>query len=339
MNFRLLLYPFTLIYSAIMRIRNYFYDVGLLLSWRYKIPIICVGNITVGGTGKTPLTEYIIGLLKDSRPALVSRGYRRRTSGLVIATPDSTASDIGDEPKQVLTKFPEMPAAIDANRARAIDWLIANTDANVILMDDGMQHRSVQAGFNIVVVDYYRSMWSDCAFHMGNLREPWSARYRADIIVVNKCPPELSENEKLIITSRLKPRRDQGVFFTCIKYGTLRNRQGEKVKLSKSQKVVAVAGIGRPEPFFDEVKKRHKCQKCIAFGDHHNFDADDVGYISRSVAQAGSEVVVLTTEKDSTRFPEIDGVELYYLPIELSVLFDEAPDMNSRILHYVRQNQ
>ncbi len=323
-----------------MQIRNFFYDVGMLMSWRYNIPIICVGNITVGGTGKTPLIEYIINLLKEYNVALVSRGYRRKTSGLVIADDNSTAADIGDEPKQIHSKFPRIPIAVDANRTNAIEWLIENKHPDVILMDDGMQHRSVEAGFNIVVVDYYRSMWNDYTFPAGNLREPWSARYRADVIVVNKCPEELSENEKMIIVAKLRPSIYQSVVFTTIKYGVVhRLLDDQPVLLKRKQKVVCVAGIGKPELFFEHCKKNYKCMDCLTFEDHRQFSRWDVQEISKAVKNAGENTIVLTTEKDSTRFPKIEGVEVYYLPITLEVLFDEKSELNSRIIHYVTKKQ
>ncbi len=337
-NLRLLLLPFTAIYALVMLIRNKLYDCGLLRSTSFAKPVICVGNITVGGTGKTPLIEYLASILSDYRPSLVSRGYRRKTKGLVVAKPESSVCEIGDEPSQIHRKFPEMPIAVCADRCLAINTLLANANTGVVLMDDGFQHRSVKAGLNIVVCDYARPMWRDWTFPAGNLREPFSGRRRAQIFVVNKCPRNLSADERRSIFEHLKPRENQAVFFTSIKYGELRNAWTHEL-CAAPDSCVAIAGIGRPEPFFQELKNRIQTIETLRFADHHPFSLDDVEMIRAKVKSLGCNAVIVTTEKDATRLPQIDGVEILYLPIELEVLFGECNIFNQKIIDYVSKNQ
>ncbi len=335
---RLLLLPFTVIYACVMLVRNWLYDCGLRKSFAFSKPVICVGNITVGGTGKTPLIEYLARVLADLRPSLVSRGYRRKTQGLVTASASSTAEEIGDEPFQIHQKFPQMPMSICADRPLAINALLEKGETDVVLMDDGFQHRAVRAGLNIVVCDYARPMWNDWTFPAGDLREPFVGRRRAQIFVVNKCPSDLSEEERASIVEHLRPTESQTVFFSAIRYGELRKVSTGEVALAP-KKALAVAGIGRPKPFFEEVRRRVETVDTLRFADHHSFSDEDLTEIRRKAESLGSEAVIITTEKDATRLPEIEGIEICYLPIELELLFGERDRFNSKIIEYVRKNQ
>lgn len=333
MKFRLLLLPLTAIYSAVMLVRNWFYSSGFLHVSTFTRPVICVGNITVGGTGKTPFIEYLLRLLSDHRPSIVSRGYHRKTKGLVVATPLSQASDIGDEPYQMHSKFPSVPLAVAEDRSSAIRHIIAATDSSVVLMDDGFQHRETKAGFYVLMADYARPMWSDWTFPAGNMREPWAGRHRADIIVVNKCPLSLSEAERDAIVRKMNVSLP--VFFTSIVYGALKPL-GNAPVADINGRVVAVAGIGRPEPFFDELDRRYGHVVRLPFPDHHNFSPSDVEAI---LAQATPDAVVITTEKDSTRLPSLGSLPVYYMPIELKVLFGAQDKLNLILSNYVIKNQ
>lgn len=332
----LLLLPFSAIFYAVTSLRNALYDSGILQSRSFSKPVICVGNITVGGTGKTPMIEYLVRNLLNFNPSLVSRGYRRNTKGLVFANKNSSADEIGDEPHQLLEKFSSMPIAVDANRANAIEFLLQNTDTQVVLMDDGFQHRSVKAGLNIVIADYARPMWSDHVFPAGRLRESMRGLRRADIIVINKCPENLSVEAKFEIASHLNLCDNQQLFFSAIQYS-------EPILISGNQqitsdKIVAVAGIGRPQPFFNEVERRFGKTRKIAFADHHDFSPSDIKKIKNELKLLGSNSIVITTEKDAQRFGKQDFT-IYALPIRLSILFDEQEKFNKTIIDYVTENQ
>lgn len=335
---RILLLPVAAIYASIVGIRNLLYDKGLRKISRFKKPIICVGNLTVGGTGKSPFTEYIIRLISDYNPSLVSRGYRRKTKGMVVAKPTSTAAQIGDEPRQMLNKFPGMPIVADGDRFRAINYLINNTDTGVIVMDDGFQHRSVEAGLNIIMVDYARPMWNDFPIPAGDLREPWRGISRADIIIINKCPSDISIEERDKIISKMRLESHQSIFFSAIKYGDLLQQNGQKARLHSVKRFVAVAGVGRPEPFFDEVQRRYSDVTTLRFSDHCNFGKFETNAIVDAVDAMGPNTAVITTEKDATRFPDI-GTEVYYIPIELDILFNQEQELNQKILDYVIKNK
>lgn len=334
---KILLLPFSGIYSAITSIRNWLYNCHILKSTSFKCPIICVGNITVGGTGKSPFTEHLIRLLNNYNPALVSRGYRRKTKGMVIAKPNSKASQIGDEPRQMLNKFPDMPIVADGDRVRAVKYLLANTNTGVILMDDGFQHRSISAGLNIVICDYARPMWNDFTFPAGNLREPWRGYHRADIIIINKCPHDITEEQRDEIIKKMQLRSNQSIFFSAIKYGELLQANGQKARLHSEKNFVAVAGVGRPEPFFDEVKRRYNDVETLKFSDHCNFGNKETNKIIDVVDSMGPNTAVITTEKDATRFPDI-RTEVYYIPIEIEILFNQKEELNNKIENYVKRN-
>lgn len=337
MNIRLLLLPLTLVYAAIMHLRNMLYDMGILSHDEFSRPVICVGNITVGGTGKTPFIEYLIKMLEDYRVSIVSRGYRRKTKGLVVATETSTAEEIGDEPCQMHEKFPHVPIAVAEQRKEAIRCVIDNHGAEVVLMDDGYQHRSVKASMNVLMTDYGRPMWDDWTFPAGNMREPYSGKKRADIIVVNKCPIDMSEEERKRYVSKLDV--DVDVFFTAIGYGSIKSIDGKEVDVVLDD-VIAVAGIGRPGPFFDEVARRSRKTENRAFQDHYQFTDKDVEQL---IADSNNgQRIIITTEKDAKRLQNFGSIisqeskNIVYLPIELRVLFGEADKLNTKILDHVR---
>lgn len=333
---RLLLLPLAAIYWLATSVRNLLYDIGVLPQRRYGTPVICVGNITVGGTGKTPLTEHIVSLLAGGgrRVAVVSRGYKRKSKGQVVADAACTAESVGDEPCQMKRKHPEADVIVDADRAAAIDTAIGR-GADVVVMDDGMQHRSVRPKGLILVVDYARPMWRDMPLPAGNLREDRTARLRADMIVVNKCPPGLTKAQAEVFMSHMSLNDGQGVFFSTIEYGSLRRTDGTPVSDDEAAMHggVAVAGIGRPEPFFDEVDDRLADMRTrrMAFADHHAYTESDMADIRQVLDSVGPDSVVVCTEKDSMRLPAVEGHETWVLPITLRVLFGQGDEMDRAI--------
>ncbi len=348
---KLLFFPvlwlLSLIYGGVILLRNKAFDIGLLRERRYDLPIISAGNITVGGTGKTPLTEYLIRLLKDScRVALLSRGYKRKTKGVIIAGKDSTAGDIGDEPRQIQSKFPGITVAVAEKRTEGIDKLLKIKNPEVIILDDAYQHRHVKPGLSILLIDHSRPLWKDFTFPAGTLREPKSGKKRADIIVVTKCPPELSEQDRDDILRNINPKKNQQVFFTTVAYSKPMNYSGNKGGPDKETKILAVAGIAKPEPFFRHISKRYRLVEKLSFGDHHSFSSGDclrIGEIFNRIEPENK--AVMFTEKDFVRIKDSGCIKkklrdyIWYIPIKISFLFDEEKKFNLLIKNYVEKDK
>lgn len=341
---RLLLLPVAAVYWVATVLRNILYDLGLLPQTRFGTPVICVGNITVGGTGKTPLTERLVELMlsRGRRVAVVSRGYKRKSKGQVVAGPDCTAESVGDEPCQMKRKHPEADVIVDADRAAAIDTAISR-GADVVVMDDGMQHRSVRPKGLVLVVDYARPMWDDLPLPAGDLREDRTARLRADIIVINKCPPSLTKAQAEAFLAHMSLNDGQMAFFSTIEYGALRRADGTPVADEEAtmRGGVAVAGIGRPEPFFNEVTERLADGRTrrMAYADHHAYTPSDVEDIREVADGVGADSVVVCTEKDSMRLPEVPGHETWVLPIALRVMFGRGAELDKAIERLARQGE
>ncbi|MEM6517669.1 MAG: tetraacyldisaccharide 4'-kinase, partial [Bacteroidota bacterium] len=230
---RKILFPIVPIYFLVTLFRNWLYDKGIRKSQRYNFPIICVGNLSVGGTGKTPMIEYLIRLFKDNyKVATLSRGYGRKTKGFILADKRSNASNIGDEPFQFYSKFENILVAVDANRRQGIEKIKSNYKADLILLDDAFQHRRVAAGLNILLTPYGNLYSKDIVLPTGNLREPKSGAKRADLIVVTKCPKNITQNDKDDIIKKLKPKVKQNLFYSWICYDEFIYSKGKKVKLT-----------------------------------------------------------------------------------------------------------
>ncbi len=343
---RRLLLPFSLIYAAITSLRNLLFDKGILSSVRFRVPIICVGNITVGGTGKTPCIEYLVQLTRaDFNPGLISRGYRRKTKGVVMANSASDASEIGDEPFQIKQRFPAMPIVVAEKRVDGINHLLQNSNVNLILMDDGFQHRAVEAGVYIMMMDYNRPLWNDFTFPAGNMRESAAGRKRADIIIVSKCPPDLTEETKIQYINKLKTSASQEVYFTTIKYGKLESFSHHKPLSETPERIIAVSGIANPVPYINHLKSHTNNVQELSFGDHHNFTSSDIELINRRFAEDERNSIVVVTQKDVARLTTMDlgnfafMQKLYILPIEMEFLFNEKTKFDKIIKHYVGKNQ
>lgn len=341
-SLRKILFPFSLLYGLITGIRNLAFDIGILPSKTFEIPIIVVGNLSVGGTGKSPMIEYLIGELSESvKIAVLSRGYGRSTKGYQLANAKSTAKEIGDEPFQFHRKFSEIRVAVDANRVHGIEQLLQLTPAvELLLMDDGFQHRYVQAGCNMLLTAYDDLYSNDYLLPAGNLRESRKGARRAQIIVVSKCPDNLSVEEQERIIRQLQPSANQQVFFSCIKYSLSIFNSAESRSLDelKACEVVLVTGIANSSPLERFLTAKDIGFEHIKFSDHQRIDGLGIQKI-KSVLEKLPEVerIVITTEKDYVRsFIDID-LPIYYLPITTEILTD-SEKFNELIQSYVRKN-
>ena len=334
-------------------IRNEMFDLKILPSREFDLPVISIGNITVGGTGKTPHTEYIISLLKSRlKVAALSRGYKRKTKGFYIVEPDSTVKQVGDEPLQIKQKFNDIIVAVDAKRVRGIEKLLALPDKpEVIILDDAFQHRYVTPGMNILLTDYERLITKDSLMPYGRLRESASNKERANIILVTKCPSEIKPIDERIITKELFVRPYQNLYFTRLEYGPAQPVFPEAIEKGVNDSidgnaVLLLTGIANPLPLKEYLMhKSHNIQE-IKFPDHHNYtlkELDDI--ISRFNTLPEKNRIIITTEKDMVRIRDVENIpdairrNLYYIPLKISFLNDAGKDFDGKILNYVRENK
>lgn len=316
---RKILFPFAILYGLITSIRNFLFDKGILKSYSFDLPMIAVGNLSVGGTGKTPQIEYLIRLLsKKYKVATLSRGYKRKSEGFVLADANANATILGDEPFQFFQKFPQIQVAVDANRKNGIEQLLSQTSKpEVILLDDAYQHRKVKAGFYILLTAYGDIYADDFMLPTGNLRESSSGSERADVVVVTKCPPDLPEAEQLLIKKKLNLATHQELFFSCIAYDEYIYSENKKLAVAdiKEETKLLLAGIAKPEPFFAYLKNSKDV--CLTYPDHHHFSENDIQEI-RGKAQ---DAIIITTEKDYVRLKgSLPSEQLFYLPIQSKLL-------------------
>ena len=345
---RILLLPISFFYHIVLTIRHKLYDWHILKSTRFEKPVICVGNLNLGGTGKTPHTEYLINLLKDNyRVATLSRGYGRKTKGFKQAENTSTYEDLGDEPLQYFKKFPGIQVTVDEDRVDGVRKLIRSQYyPEVILLDDAFQHRKIKAGLNILLTEYQHLYCDDFLFPAGTLRDVKSAAKRADLIVVSKSPKTLNEEEKQQVVDKLKPNEKQKVFFSYLEYNDLQplNEKAKMVSIENVDSVLAFCGIARPKAFVEELKKHYKTVDFLHFVDHHAYTENDVKTILiRFENLDGEKKIIVTTEKDAARLTnspylcQFETVPLFAQPI--GVHFHEEEKFNKTILNYVRQNK
>ena len=345
------LLPFSWIYGSIVRFRNWLFDMGLKKSKSFSIPIISVGNITVGGSGKTPHVEYLIRLLHDkAKIAVLSRGYKRKSHGYVLAEESTTMPEIGDEPFQMHQKFSDIYVAVDAKRARGIENLQndeATKDVDVVLLDDAFQHRYVKPGINILLVDYHRLIIYDKMLPAGRLREPLSGKNRADIVIITKCPKDLKPMEFRVLTKAMDLYPFQKLYFTSINYDTPKGVFEEKqIELDKLQDfhVLLLTGIASPKQMEHDLKPMTKDITNLSFGDHHSFKGKDIDRINDTFESMPEPRIIITTEKDAVRLRETDGLyekvksNMYELPIKVSFMLDQQDNFNEKIISYVRKN-
>ena len=332
MNFlRKILFPFSILYGCITSFRNFLFDKGILQSYSFEVPVIAVGNLSVGGTGKTPQIEYLIRLLAPNyKIATLSRGYKRKSEGFVLADANSTAEILGDEPFQIHQKFPQIKVAVDADRKNGIEKLLSIKDKpEVILLDDAFQHRRVKAGFYILLSAYGDLFCDDFLLPTGNLRESRKGAKRADVIIITKCPKDLSEIAQQNIKNKIG--LEVPIYFSYIDYDDLvyNSKESKKVSEIKSLDKLVIAGIAKPEPFFNylEVSK----DDCLVYPDHHFFTEKDLNQIE---SKANNKVII-TTEKDFVRLMQHPWkIPIYYLPIKSSFILNRE-ELDNKILNYV----
>ncbi|MBU2939314.1 tetraacyldisaccharide 4'-kinase [Lacinutrix sp. C3R15] len=327
---RYILFPIVPIYYAVTWLRNYFYDIGVFKSKSYHFPVIAVGNLSVGGTGKTPMVEYLIGFLKDKKHiATLSRGYKRSTEGFYLADKNASAKTLGDEPFQFYRKFKnEIDVAVDADRQNGIAHLMQQEKApEVILLDDAYQHRKVQAGFYILLTTYHDLFTKDWVLPTGNLREPRAGAKRANCIVVTKCPENLNALEKDKIIKQIQPKASQQVFFSTIRYSNYVLSENKKLNLETLQDFTLVTGIANATPLVDYLKAKELKFKHLHYKDHYDFtDAD--------IALFREQSLIVTTEKDYVRLLPFDLQDkVFYLPIEIHI--DKTEAFNTSVLDFI----
>jgi tetraacyldisaccharide 4'-kinase len=349
-----LLVPFSILYTLIIRTRNTLYNWRIFRSVEFQIPIISVGNITIGGTGKTPHTEYIIHLLMPiGEIAVLSRGYKRKSKGFVKATTESTVAEIGDEPMQMKRKFPTLQVAVDNNRINGINKLMSeNADLKAIVLDDAFQHRSVYPGINILLIDYNRPLSSDFMLPAGRLREPATGIERANIVILTKCPKILKPIDQRLLGLSLNLKPYQTLYFTYLEYGhplpVFENNEKSWSfdSENKPSSVLIVTGIAQARPFVEHIEEIAPTVKHLEYPDHFNFTEKEVAEINTEFENlSGNSKIILTTEKDAMRLMSMNSFSvtahssMYYIPIEVRFLNEGKEHFDNQIISYVRKNK
>jgi tetraacyldisaccharide 4'-kinase len=340
---RYILIPFSFLYGLIIRGRNRLFDKNILRSAGFDFPLICVGNLAAGGTGKTPMVEYLVKILKEKYiVATLSRGYKRKTKGFLIADEHTKTFETGDEPMQIHQKFPGITVAVAEERIMGIPQVLNDKPAtDVIILDDAFQHREVNAGLNILLTDYNHRYTHDLLLPAGNLRDTKSSSKRADIIIVTKCPENLMEDEKNQIVSELKPLPRQKVYFAKIVYKNPYHLFSKKeIVLVGNNDVLLVSGIANPRPMEELLKDKVSAYQLMKYKDHYDFHSGDIKQITGRFSEIkNSEKIILTTEKDAVRLlkfkNEIENLPFYVLPMEHEFLFDEGRAFENEVIQFV----
>ena len=341
-NFRYFLLPLSLGYGLIIWLRNWMYDKNILKSSSFNFPIICVGNIAVGGTGKTPMTEYLIRILKSNyKVATLSRGYKRKTRGFAIANETTTALEIGDEPMQFHQKFPDITVAVGEERLVSIPELLQfSPDTQIIILDDAFQHRAIRAGLNLVLTEYKNLYTRDLMLPAGDLRDVKQSVKRANVIIVTKCKPNLGLEEKKALIQEIDPTSEQTLFFTEIIYTKPTHLFNKKeTTINPDTDVLLICGIANPRPLKEFLTSRVHTYDMLRYPDHHIFNMDDLKEIREHFHQIKSaNKLILTTEKDGVRMKkfeqELADYPIYVLPIEHSFLFDDAERFRQLVMKF-----
>jgi tetraacyldisaccharide 4'-kinase len=353
-NNNILLYPVSLIYGLAIGLRNFLYDHKIFRSVKFRTPVICIGNITVGGTGKTPHTEYLIKLLsRHFNVAVLSRGYKRKTRDFTVASANSTVDEIGDEPLQIASKFPGVMVAVERDRVKGVNRILElRPETDVIILDDGFQHRSLNPGFTILLSDYGRPMKHDNLLPYGSLRENKKNSARADNIIVTKAPDGISPEKMKSLSDDFDKLPDQKVYFTTIKYHSpVPVFEGKKEILQPAWNsfsengAVVITGIANPDPFLSHIERFFSRITHIRFPDHHNFTENDILKISSAWNELNSaKKYILTTEKDAVRIRELSNVpeyvksSFYFIPVGIEFLSGKD-EFEKNIIDYVRTNK
>lgn len=348
------LLPLSFLYGIGVGVRNALFEMGVLKSRSFTMPVISVGNITIGGAGKTPHVEYLIRLLQDKvKVSVLSRGYKRKTKGYILAGEKTTSIEIGDEPYQMFRKFGKnIHVAVNADRCEGIEHLRhdeATRDTDVVLLDDAYQHRYVKPGVNILLVDYHRLIVYDKLLPAGRLREPKEGKRRADVVIVSKCPEDLRPMDFRVITKALDLYPYQKLFFTTLSHAELQPvfPEGGNVKfedIDENSNLMVVTGIASPQHLLVDLGKKTKNIVPMSFGDHHRFTARDVARINNAFDIMPQPRVIITTEKDASRLIDVDGLSddvrrnIYALPVEIKFMLDQGEQFDEYVLSYVQKN-
>ena len=340
--------PLAWIYGLVVGIRHKLFDLKILRSEEFDIPIVCVGNLTVGGTGKTPVTEYLIEYFASRyNIAVLSRGYKRKTRGFVLSDVRSSFRAIGDEPKQIKLKYPEIPVAVCERRVEGIRRLReAHPEVNLIILDDAFQHRYVESWVNILLMDYNNPIYHDSFLPQGTLRDSRSQLYRANFVLVTKCPDDLNPLDMRIVINSLGLFPYQSLYFTRMRQGEITPLFADRAvgKVREGDPVIAMSGIANPVPLLESLRKRFDVVAELTFDDHHTYRLSDMRRLEALFA-AYPDAVVLTTEKDAVKLtnrkkvPEAVQQRLYYVPIHVSFVADSESEFLRQLELYVRTNQ
>lgn len=344
-----LLLPISLLYSFVLFLRHKLYDWKILKSKSYNIPNICVGNLNLGGTGKTPHIEYLIRLLSDKYDtAVLSRGYGRKTQGYLLANDTHTHNDIGDEPLQYFTKFNNIKVAVDESRCEGMDRLLQeNKPPQVVLLDDAYQHRKIKPGLNILLTDYYSLYSDDHLVPAGNLRDIKKAAQRAEIIVVTKSPNVITPYYRRDVENKLKPLPHQKVFYSYIEYLDFQplSKISHEMDIKEAKTVLLLCGIANTYSLEDHIKRKYNTISKIKFNDHHNFTEKDVDMIiDKYNSTIGKNKVIVTTEKDAMRLintsfiNKFDDIPVFTIPIKIKFHKEEGTSFDNEILKYINDN-
>jgi tetraacyldisaccharide 4'-kinase len=350
-----LLLPFSVLYGIVVLFRNTLFDWGWIPSRKFNKAIISIGNLTTGGTGKTPHAEYLIALLKEEfSVAFLSRGYKRKTKGFILADEHSSAEEIGDEPAQVKAKHPEIVVAVSEKRVRGIEKILEGyPDTDVVILDDAFQHRYVEPGLSVLLFDFRQNTFSDFLLPSGNLREPFASRRRANVLLVTKTPADIKPIEKRLYIKDYRPGPYQSVYFSYLKYGQPAfvfepSRQAPTLQELREQgyTLLVVTGIAFPEPLLEHLMNSGIRFSHMPFADHHAFREDDlVKLLDRFDKLEASRKLILTTEKDAIRFKKFGNIAgdlqiiMAYLPVEVIFSEEEARLFNQQIRNYVRTSK
>ena len=346
--------PITVIYSIIISIRNFCFEHKILKSKEFDMPIISIGNISVGGTGKTPHTEYLLQMLKDDfSVAVLSRGYKRKSKGFRIVETSDTYLDAGDEPLQIKLKFPDAIVAVSNNRVVGIDKLREMyPDLNLIILDDAFQHRKVTPGLSILLNNYNHPISEDYMLPLGMLREPRSSSLRSHIIIYSKCPHDIKPIERRILSKEIDMMPFQYLYFSALKYLSLKpvfNKNIPEMEISELLEfnVLVLSGIARSGNFTEYLESKTKTLKHLKYPDHYNFKKQDILKIQKIFSTIEEKKIIIVTEKDAVRlknneiFSDENRNKIYYIPIEIDLLGsdEENKQFKNQILSYVRNNK
>jgi tetraacyldisaccharide 4'-kinase len=348
---RFLLYPFSFLYGIGVFVRNTLFDYQVLKSRQFNLPVISVGNITVGGTGKTPHVEYLVKLLKDEfKVSVLSRGYKRKSKGFIVAEEKPKATDVGDEPAQIKFKYPDVEVAVNANRVDGIEKLEERKN-DIVILDDAYQHRYVKPGLSILLIDYNRRIDEDFLLPFGNLRENTREIRRADIILITKTPPTLKPINRRLILERIKPFPYQEMYFTSFAYGKLSpvlNKNMVPEDFYSNHEIYTIllfTGIAYSKPIVDYLKGFSQDIKHLKFADHSEYTESRLKKILKTYDSINNEKkIIITTEKDAIKIREISEIaevltrNMFYLPIEVKVI-EKEEEFNEQIMQYVRKNK